>query len=40
MFPLKIDADYPIGSYTYVGTLLGTNGVSRTFSIVMTVGRA
>jgi hypothetical protein len=36
---LMIDADYPVGSYTYEGTLTGTNGVSRTFDIVMTVVR-
>jgi len=39
MYGLTIDADYPLGSYTYSGRLLGTNGVSRTFSIVMTVVR-
>jgi hypothetical protein len=39
MYQLALDADYPVGSYTYEGTLLGTNGASRTFSIVMTVVR-
>jgi hypothetical protein len=39
MYQLQIDGDYPVGSYTYTGTLLGTNGASRTFDIVMTVVR-
>ena len=39
MYPLKIDDDYPVGTYTYSGTLIGTNGATRVFTIKMTVVR-
>ena len=37
---LRMDTDYPVGTYTYTGALTGTNGFVRDFSIVMTVVRA
>lgn len=37
--PLRIDDDYPVGSYTYIGTLIGTNKAELDISITMTVVR-
>jgi len=40
MYGLQIDDDYPVGTYTYTGVLLGQNHTSITFTFVMKVVRA
>lgn len=39
MYPLQIDDDYPVGTYTYTGVLMGKNHASITFTFVMQVVR-
>lgn len=40
MYAVQIEDDYPTGTYTYTGTLIGTNGATLNYTIVLTVVRA